>query len=185
MPEETTETAETATEAQSAEKPKAFSQEQVNSLLADERRKHDARYADYGDMKKKAEAHDKALEAARTDQEKAVEAAKAEGRTEALTAANTRLVSAEARALAAEAKFRNPALAVRAVDLSSVKVADDGAVDAEAIKAALKELSESEPYLIEDGKTVRPKPDESQGNRPGATSSSVSRGRDMYAKKTS
>lgn len=138
-------------------------------------------------MKAKAAEHDKALEAARTDQEKAVEAARAEGRTEALATANTRLVSAEARALAAAAKFRNPALAVKAIDsdLASVKVADDGNVDADAIRAALTRLAEAEPYLVDDGKQV-PRADPSQGGG-GASdaTSSVARGRDMYKKKTS
>lgn len=167
---------------------RTFTQEQVNALLADQKRKVQGQYQDYGDLKAKAQAHDKAIEAARTDQEKAVEAAKNEGRTEARTEANVRLVSAEARALAAEAKFRNPILAVRALDLSGVKVNDDGSVDAAAIKTALKELSDAEPYLLDDGKGGRPRPDNGQGRTGGDSKPSVARGRELYAernKKTS
>ena len=123
----------------------------------------EAQFADYAALKTKAGEHDKAIEAARTDQEKAVEAAKSEGRTEALAAANTRLLSAEARALAAEAKFHNPTLAVRALDLTGVKVNDDGSVDAEAIKAKLKELVDSGAFVIGDGQKPKPKPDGAQG----------------------
>ncbi len=165
MSESTTEQAAT-TEANASEGDgtRVFSQEQVNSLLADQKRRVQSQFTDYADLKAKAEAHDAALEAARTDQEKAVDAARKEGETAALDRANVRLVSAEARALAAEAKFRNPNLAVRALDLTGIKVNEDGSVDAEAVKAKLKELSDAEPYLVDDGKGNRPKPDHSQGN---------------------
>lgn len=165
------------------------SQADLDRILGDRLARERAKFADYGDLKAKAAEHDKAIEAARTDQEKAVEAAKTEGRTEALTAANTRLVSAEARALAAEAKFRNPVLAVRAVDLKDVAVNDDGEVDAAAIKTKLKELSDADPYLLDDGKKPAPKSDKSQGGGKGDDKPSVDRGKDMFenrraAKKT-
>jgi hypothetical protein len=146
------------------------SQADLDRILGERLARERAKYADYDDLRTKAAEFDKAAEAARTDQEKAVEEARNEGKTEALTAANTRLVSAEARALAAEAKFRNPSLAVKAVDLKGVTVNDDGEVDAAAIKAKLKELSDAEPYLIDDGKKPLPKPDRSQGG--GKTKSS-------------
>jgi maltoporin len=89
------------------------------------------------------------IEAAnQSDLEKAVNAARAEGAAQATQAINSRLVSAEARALAAEAQFRNPATAVRLLDLSEVSVTDTGEVDTEAIKEALKRLGEDEPYLL-------------------------------------
>jgi hypothetical protein len=156
----------------------------INQRVSREREK----YADYDDLKTKAAEYDKAIEAARTDQEKAVEAAKNEGRTEALTTANSRLVAAEARALAAEAKFRNPVLAVRAVDLKGVTVNDDGEVDAAAIKAKLKELSDADPYLLDDGKKPAPKPDKAQGGDAAVGDKSVASGRELFearrAKKT-
>lgn len=103
------------------------------------------------------------LEAASaTDLEKAAKAARDEGRTEVLTVANARLVNAEARAAAAELRFKNPALAIKSVDLSSIEVNDDGEVDAGAVRAALAELANAEPYLVGDG---RPKGDADQGAR--------------------
>lgn len=98
-----------------------------------------------------------------TDLEKAVKAARDEGRTEAATAANSRLVSAEARAIAAELKFKNPALAIKAVDLSDVSVSPDGEVDAAAIRAALDTLATDEPYLV--GETAEPVPSFDGGAR--------------------
>lgn len=107
------------------------------------------------------------LEAAtQSDTEKAVAAARREGAQEATASANTRLIAAEARALAAEAGFRNPQLAVRAVtdELRGVKVADDGAVDTDAITTALKTLADAEPYLLKGDEPRLPKPDPSQGS---------------------
>lgn len=158
------------------------SQADLDRVLGERLARERAKYADYGDLKKKAEAHDEALEAARSDQEKAVEAAKNEGRTEALTTANSRLLSAEARALAAEAKFASPALAVRALDLSDVAVNDDGSVDAEAIKSKLKELADSGAFVIGDGEKPKPKPDKSQGGPTKTTGSKLAglSGGDLY-----
>lgn len=163
------------------------SQEELDKVLGKRLARERERYADYDDLKTKAAEYDKALEAAKTDQEKAVEAAREEGKTAALQAANARLKEAEARALAAAAKFRNPNLAVKALDLSDIKVGDDGAVDADAIKDKLKALSDADPYLVDDGKG-RPKPDRAQGGAGGETKASVAAGADLYAeryKKTS
>lgn len=154
----------------------------LGARLAREREKVTEKYGDLNALKAAADEHAKAIEAARTEQEKAVEAAKNEGRTEALTAANTRLLSAEARALAAEAKFASPALAVRALDLSDVKVDDDGSVDADAIKTKLKELADTGAFVLETGEKPKPKPDRAQG---GATKTAGAKlaglgGSDLY-----
>lgn len=158
------------------------SQEEFNRIIGERVARERAKFADYDDLKAKAEEFDRAAEAARTEQEKAVEAARTEGKNEVLATANARLVNAEARALAADAKFRNPTLAVRAIDLSTVKVGDDGAVDADAIKEQLKSLAEAEPYLINDGKQ-RPKPDGSQGGGEGKPTTSVDAGRALFAER--
>jgi len=106
-----------------------------------------------------------ALEAAsRSDLDKAVDAARKEGAQTVLTAANRRLVLAEARALAAEARFRSPQVAVRSLDLTDVTVAEDGTVDTGAITAALTRLAADEPYMVDDGAPRTPRPDPSQGS---------------------
>jgi hypothetical protein len=101
-----------------------------------------------------------------SEMEKAVKTARAEGETEATKRANARLIAAEARALAAEAKFRNPALAVKTVDLSGVTVGDDGEVDSAAIRSALDDLAKSDPYLVGE---EPPKPPPSFGGGPRPT----------------
>jgi hypothetical protein len=164
----------------SDDKPKTLTQDQVNSLIAAERRKIEGKYADYEDLKTKAAAHDKAVEDAKTENEKAIDAARSEGRTEVMAAANARLIAAEARALVAEARFAKPELAVRALDLKDVKISDDGEVDVAAIKAKVKELADSGAFVIDDGKGGRPKPDRAQGGAGGKGEQSVSAGRDMY-----
>lgn len=156
------------------------SQADLDRIIQERVARERAKYADYNDMKAKAEAHDKALADAKTDAEKAIDAARAEGEKSALGRANTVLVSAEARALAAEAKFRNPGLAVQALDLADVRVGDDGTVDADALKAKLKALADSDPYLIDDGKTGGPRKDPSQGGGTGEQNSSVANGRKIF-----
>ncbi|MDB5716442.1 MAG: scaffold protein [Sphingomonadales bacterium] len=156
------------------------SQADLDRIIGDRLAREREKFADYADLKTKATEYDKAIEAARTDQEKAVEAARNEGKSEALTTANARLVSAEARALAAEAKFASPALAVKALDLADVKVNDDGSVDADVIKTKLKELADSGAFVIGDGEKPKPRPDKAQGGAAGKGDSSVARGREMF-----
>lgn len=139
-------------------------QADLDRIISDRLARERAKYADYADLKKLAAEAQKAREAAMSDAEKAVEQARKDGETQATQRANARIIGAEARALAAEAKFRSPSSAVRLLDLSDIGVSDDGAVDAAAIKAKLKELSDAEPWHLDDGKPQeRPKPDRSQG----------------------
>lgn len=156
------------------------SQADLDKVLGQRLAREREKFADYAELQRKAAEHDAAVEAAKTDAEKAVEKARQEGLNEGRSAANDRLVKAETRALAAELKFRNPALAVATVDLSGVKVNDDGSVDAAAIKTALTALATSDPYLVDDGKKPGPRPDLSQGGGGGVDVPSVSRGREMY-----
>lgn len=120
----------------------------INDRLARER----AKYSDYADLKKKAQAHDKALEEAKSEQEKAVDAARKEGESAAVDRANTRLVNAEVRALAATARFHDPTDAIAqlrgAGKLEGIKVDDDGNADADTIKGLLDDLAKAKPYLV-------------------------------------
>lgn len=102
-----------------------------------------------------------------TDLERAVNAARDQTRTEMLASVNGRLLAAEARSAAAEARFRNPSLAIKAIDLAAVEVDAEGNVDQAALKAALAELAAAEPYLVDDGKPARPAPDMAQGQQAG------------------
>lgn len=156
------------------------SQADLDKVLGQRLAREREKFADYTTLKEKAAAHDAALEAAKTDAEKAVERAKNEGLAEGQKAANERLIKAEARAAAAELRFRNPGIAVASIDLSDVTVKDDGSVDTEAVKAKFQALATSDPYLVDDGKPAGPRPDPSQGGGGGVDKPSVARGREMY-----
>lgn len=80
-----------------------------------------------------------------TDAEKAVAAAREEGRREALGQVAGRMVEAEVRAAAA-GKLADPADAIRLLDLTGF-VDDAGEIDAKAIVAAVDELVTAKPYL--------------------------------------
>lgn len=146
----------------------------ISERLTRERTKIEARYEGFEGFKTKAAEHDAAAEAAKGEHEKALDAARKEGTAAGVAsvteAANARLVGAEARALAASAKFRNPALAVRNLDLAGIKVDAKGDVDAAAITALLAKLATDEPYLVDDGKGGKPKVDPTQGTGDDKTS---------------
>jgi hypothetical protein len=88
----------------------------------------------------------KLREANATESEKALAAAKAEGRNEALATANTRILTAEVKAAAAGV-LQDPDDAVRLLDLDQFEVGEDGAVDVKAIKAEVAALAKAKPYL--------------------------------------
>ena len=83
-------------------------------------------------------------------EEQALEAARAEARTEATEKANARIVRAELKA-AATGKVKNPALALKLIDASEIEVGDDGEVDSDAINQAITDLLEQYPELAADG----------------------------------
>jgi hypothetical protein len=156
------------------------SQADLDRIISDRLARERARFADYDDLKSKASQYDALAEASKTEQERAVETARTEATQAEREKSNGRLVASEARALAAEAKFRNPALAVKAIELDGIKVNDDGTVDADAVKARLKALSDADPYLLDDGK-AHIRTDKSQGGGGAAdTKTSVAAGRDLY-----
>lgn len=74
------------------------------------------------------------------------EALKKELREELTTESNARLVRAEVKAAAA-GKLADPADAPRFIDLSKIKVGDDGEPDAKQIKKAIEDLLKEKPYL--------------------------------------
>lgn len=165
---------------------KMLTQAQVDKLIDDRIARERKKYADYNDLKAKAAEHDKVVESQRSEQEKAVEAARKEGAESVLSTANARLIASEARALAAEANFRSPALAVKALDLAEVSVGDSGDVDADAIRAALKALAEAEPYLVKDDTPPPPRvprSDPSQGSGKQTDPPAGQRGREEAARR--
>ena len=81
-----------------------------------------------------------------TDSEKAIAAAREEGKKEALAAVNSRLMASEVR-VAAAGKLANPELAAKLLDLSTFAVDESGNVDGKAITSAIDVLLAENPYL--------------------------------------
>lgn len=79
-------------------------------------------------------------------EEQAIEAAKAEARTEATAAANKRILKSELRALAT-GQLADPTDAALYINLDDFSVNDDGDVDSDALKDAIAELLERKPHL--------------------------------------
>ena len=84
--------------------------------------------------------------ATKTDKEKAADKAAKDARTAMAQEFHTHLKAAEARAVAAELGFHDPADAAQ-VDLSGVKVGDDYTVDRAAVRTVVEALLTSKPYL--------------------------------------
>ncbi|GAA1453459.1 hypothetical protein ACFP47_09260 [Nesterenkonia lacusekhoensis] len=76
--------------------------------------------------------------------------AQREAEAAALEKANKRILDAEVRA-AAKGELNDPGDALLYIDLSSFEVGEDGAVDSEAIAAAISDLTEQKPYLAAQG----------------------------------
>ena len=65
-------------------------------------------------------------------------------------AATDRAIKAEVRSAARDLKFRDPAHALRLVDLDDLTT-DDGEVDEDAVTKALKAIAKEKPYLLKSG----------------------------------
>lgn len=111
-----------------------------------ERKLADARKA--ADRAKELEAELAKLQGKEAEYTAAQEAAKV--KSEALAAANDRILRAEVRAAAA-GKLTDPSDALRLLDLSSFEVGDDGEVDGAALAAAIDNLLQTKPYLAAQG----------------------------------
>ena len=113
--------------------------------------------AEREEAKRRAKAAEAELEklrnASKSEQEKAIDAARKEGESEATKRANDRLIRAEAKVLAATAKFRDPSdvIAQLGSSLAEIEVDDNGEVDGKALKALVDGLAKSKPYLIDAG----------------------------------
>lgn len=143
----------------------------VEARLSRERSK----YSDYDDLKKKAGDHDAYLESQKDEHQKALDAAKSDTTTEVTQRFLSKLVTTEAKAIAATLGFNDPADALAAIDVAKLPVKDDEP-DTEAIKAAIEKLATAKPYLVKAG-SPRPRtlPRPKEGER--QTSSEPAKGR--------
>ena len=73
MPEDTIQVVENATQGEPAETERTFTQDQVNKIMGELRSKERAKYADYDELKAKANKFDELEEASKSELQKAVE----------------------------------------------------------------------------------------------------------------
>jgi hypothetical protein len=142
-----------------------FTQDQVNAILAEEKRKTLAKFEGYDDLKAKAAKFDEIEAQNATELEKATRKAADEARADMTATTNNRLVRAEVKAAAAALGFHNPAIAATqlADKFASVKVSDTGDVDEAAVKVLVEQLAKDEPYLVKTD-SGRPQPLLGQGH---------------------
>jgi uncharacterized protein YbjT (DUF2867 family) len=99
-----------------------------------------------------------------TESEKAIEEARSTGRREGAKSAGVRLVAAEFRAKAAEAKLPGVTSLLEVIDLTRF-VDDDGEPDTELIQSAIDKISDSL-AAVENGKPKAKAPEIPKGVRP-------------------
>ena len=102
------------------------------------------REAEIAELKKQLEAKD------RSPEENELEQARAEARAEEREKANARILRSEVKSAAA-GKLRNPADALKFLDLTDFGVDDEGNVDAEQVQEAISDLLDEKPYLAAQG----------------------------------
>ena len=123
----------------------------IESRLARERSK----FGDYDELKSKVSEYEDWKQSQLSDQEKAVAAAREEGKQEATTAFERKLVSAEVKIHAAALGFHDVGDALAGFgDELPLK---DGEPDSEAILAVLADLVEKKPYLVKSSEPRQPK----------------------------
>lgn len=157
------ETTETTTETQpESTSEKTFTQSEVNALLADNKRKIKAQFADYEELKATAAK----LEEIKSE-------AFNSGKTTAQNELVGRLVETEIKSNASALGFADPSDALTFFgDTSDITYDAEKGLDGEAITKRLTELAETKPYLLktESGtgapSTSRPKPKSSAPLQP-------------------
>ena len=142
-----------------------FTQEQVDSFIADRLKRQEAKlakkYADYEDLKKQADELAQLKEAEKSELEKLADklAEEQKARMEAENLATERLIRAEIQSQAAILGFVSPAHAWALLDLADINVDAEGKVA--GVAEALEALAKDHPYLL--GKVSAPDIDARKG----------------------
>lgn len=150
MADEATETTGGA-ESAPVEAEKKFTQADIDRVVQERLARERQRYSDYDELKAKVDAQ-------KSEAEKAVEAARAEGAKEVASKYQKRLFEAEVRSHAAALKFRDAGDALSVFGDSEGLVSDDGSVDGAAIQKRLSEIASQKPYLVDAPSQVAKRP---------------------------
>jgi hypothetical protein len=132
----------------------------IESRLAREREK----FKDYDDLKAAKGKYDEHLESQKTEQQKAVDAARAEASGEVTQQFLSRLVSTEVKAIAATLGFNDPSDALQIIG-GDLPVKDDEP-DTEEIKKRVEKLATDKAYLVGSTRTPRQEPRRPRAGKP-------------------
>lgn len=144
-------------ESQTAEPAKTFTQDEVNQIIEGRLARERAKYADYDDLVAFRDEH-------KSEAEKAIERARAEGADEARKALTPRLATAEVKGVAASLGYRDPADAIAVFGSLDDVVSKGGDVDSDAISARLGEIAKAKPYLLNERTTPATRPSLRRGD---------------------
>lgn len=133
------------------EQERTFTQADIDKAVQDRLHRERQKFADYDELKAKVDAQ-------KSEAEKAVEAARAEGAKEVASKYQKRLFEAEVRSHAAALKFRDAGDALSVFGDSEGLVSDDGSVDGAAIQKRLSEIASQKPYLVDTPPQVAKRP---------------------------
>lgn len=146
-------------------------------------RKHEGRVkqmADYDQLKTAADEYQKLVEASKTDQEKAIDAARSEAREAALKEVGSRLVEAQFTvATAGRLGDEQRTALLGGLDLSRFLTAD-GSVDAEKVKSFVDSVAPTAPS---EGSGKPTRVDLGQGSRGGNNAPTTASGAELYAQR--
>lgn len=139
--------------------PRTFTQDDLNRMLADQKRKVESKFADYGDLKAKAAEADQLRKEQETAAEKALREAVEKAKADAQAELRPKLVEARFHAAAA-GRIEPDRLATLTEDLDMSRyLKDDGSVDVDKITAKV------EAWTPVKEEPRGPKPDPTQGAR--------------------
>lgn len=133
------------------EQERTFTQADIDKAVQDRLHRERQKFADYDELKAKVDAQ-------KSEAEKAIEAARAEGAKEVASKYQKRLFEAEVRSHAAALKFRDAGDALSVFGDSEGLVSDDGSVDGDAIQKRLSEIASQKPYLVDAPSQVAKRP---------------------------
>lgn len=137
----------------------AFTQADVDRIVGERIARERAKFADYDELKSK-------VESVKSDQERALEAARAEGESKVREQFVSRIFQSEVRLAAKEFGFHSPEDAIAHFGDASQVVDDSGEIDVKAVEKRLGEIASAKPYLTaEDSSPVATRPNIRRGTR--------------------
>lgn len=144
---------------QGSEESAAFTQADVDRIVGERIARERAKFADYDELKSK-------VESAKSEHERALEAARAEGESKVRDQFVSRIFQSEVRLAAKEFGFHSPDDAIAHFGDAAQVVDESGEVDVKAVEKRLAEIASAKPYLTtDDSSPVATRPNIRRGTK--------------------